>query len=436
MDRRFLLQVLASAALAAVGLAPGTARATDPFTRDTFAPYTLNDANALIGNHAFVQSLLAFDRAPFTVGLSTFEARADWLRADDSVFRGGLERTKFLVSVGGGRPATGFAAYGVLNADGVAAKSWPSFPFVGAQVESAVAVSSFGLVAAGGVAYKGWVAQLAYHFHRTEMDTDLQGRFTLCDEDLGCYGPSDLRPGAPVPLGSSDNLVKTGNTLVTLENAHGYSVGAVLAGTDDRDATPQKEGGLTLASLRALAQPEDLLPAAAGVLGLGLTTYAAGLDYYGDHTDDAPGEVPDRGILEFPFSMERIAGTGATARIVLQATPVPAFRLAEVGYGYEGDPTWRLLPQAGGRAKLFLRDQRFVPSVDAFVGAFWVFRKGNEASRGHGLSAYATYAYNSPDAANMVPIPGAHVAGMQVVFGNPTAMPPPSSLVKYPTEAE
>jgi hypothetical protein len=394
--------------------------------------------NALIGNHYFVQSMLAFDAAPFTVGVSNFQTRADWARMDGSVFRGGLNRTKYLLSVGTGHPRTGTAVYVSGNMDGIYAAPFPAF-FENANEDGHVRAVSYGAVAALGVAHKGWVAQIAYFYHDTRIDSDALGRFTRCDGSASCATPN-LRSGAPDPLVGEGEVTKVGNTMLTLENGRGYSTGVLLAERVNGRGT-----GTGLASLRALAEPYDLLPEAIGLLGAGLTTFGRGLDYYGDNTDatqaavDAGEEAPpppDRGIVEFPFSMQRIGGTGATARIVLQASPAPAFRLAEAGYFYEGDPEWRFLPQVGGRAKVFKRAAGYVPSADAYAGFFWVFRKSASEPSGRGLSAYATYSYNSPDAANLVPLANAHILGMQVVFGNPRAMPPPSSLIQYPEVVE
>src|SRR5687768_12524859 len=112
----------------AAGLCVGApAHAVEVFTRDTFLPYTVNDVNALIGNHYFVQSMLAFDRAPFTIGISNLETRADWARMDGSTYRGSLNRTKYLMSFGVGRPTSGTAVYVVGNMDGICAGPWPAF---------------------------------------------------------------------------------------------------------------------------------------------------------------------------------------------------------------------------------------------------------------------------------------------------------------------
>jgi hypothetical protein len=410
------------------------------FTRDTFLPYTLNDVNALIGNHYFVQSMLAFDRTPFTVGISNVEARADWARMDGSTFRGSLNRTKYLLSFGVGRPSSGTAVFVVGNMDGIYAGPWPAF-FENANEDGHVQATSYGAVGAIGIAHQGWVAQLAYFYHNTQISADATGRFTQCDFSASCAEPS-LRSGAPAASVGVGEETSVGNTMLTLENGHGYSAGVLLTPREEATASGNTERKTALGSLRLLAEPYDLLPEAIGVLGAGLTTFGRGLDYYGDQTDAvqqaiAAGEpAPEpstKGIVEFPFTAQRIAETGATARIVLQASPAPAFRLAEAGYFYEGDPSWRFLPQLGGRAKLFKRASGYVPSADAYAGFFWVFNKDVADSHGRGLSAYAIYSYNSPDAANLVPLANAHILGAQIVFGNPTALPPPSSLIKYPS---
>lgn len=429
------------AGTAAVALFPASAEATETFSRDTLRPLLLKDVNSLIGNHYFIQSMLAFDSTPFTIGISTQQARANYQRSDGVEYKGGLTRVGEVLSLGFGRPASGFAIYGVLNVNGVLVNAYP-FPFADSD-EAHITAKTYGVVAAAGLAYKGWVAQFGVHYTASQMDADGIGRLSSCTKEGFCAQGINQRPGAPLGNAVRRESTSLTNKLIILENASGYSVGALFGSYEQLQAWGERRAKTELASLRALAQPNNLLPRAVGLIGAGITTYAPDIDYYGDRIKEARAAVArgqsvptsSKTMVEVPFVGDRLAGTGALARLVVQGYPSPNFRLAEAGYVFQGDETASFLPQAGARAKVFRRGDGVTGSTDIFAGFFWVFSQSNRAQQGRGLSMYLTYSYNSPDSSNFVPLSDAHVLGAQIVFGNPSAMPPPVPSVKYPSSA-
>lgn len=434
---------LACGALVAALVSVATpAQAVDTFSRETIRPLLLSDVNALIANHYFIQSMLAFDSTPLTAGISVNQARANYLRSDGVVFKGALSRTALVLSAGLGRPATDLAFFGVLNLNGVGAASYPNIPFR-SDGSDHIQANTFGILGALGVAYKGWVAQFGLFWRGYDLTSDGLGRLSSCPQDEYCSATSTQRPGAPTAVQLIHEEKRLTNKMVTLENASGYSLSALFGSFEDLAADGTRRTKTELASLRALAQPNNLLPRALGLLGVGITTFAPDIDYYGDRAKAARDalargqQVPpaDKGIVEFPIVGDRLANTGAIARVVLQGYPSPNFRLAEVGYVFEGDETASFLPQAGARAKVFRRDTSITASADLYAGFFWVFSQSNRLHEGRGVSTYVTYSYNTPDSSNFVPISDAHVIGVQLVFGNPAAMPPPVNAVKYPATA-
>jgi len=199
----------------------------------------------------------------------------------------------------------------------------------------------------------------------------------------------------------------------------------------------QSEVNQTLAALRAMAQPYDLirkaLPKKAGLPGLGLNRYAEGLDYYGDRFKGmqnavANGEplpaTPTKATYEVPFVWDRIAGTPFSSRVVTQVQPDPLFRLAELSAVAQSE-----LFRGGARAMVFRRGEGYTGSVDTFGGVH-MGSKGGDA----GFSFTLSYSYNSPDMATFLPLPNAHVIGMQLMMGLPEAMPPPVPIARDPLE--
>jgi hypothetical protein len=426
-------------------LGEADASAAEPYDANTMRPYVANDVNALIANRLFLQSMLAIDATPFTFGVGVRGTPASYRTLGGAVVDGGLSRQQYVLSVGRGRPTTGFAIFGGANLSRVLPTQFPNVTanLQNSEGRSPLRAAGGSLVLFAGAAYQGIAVELGYFVSGFTIDSDVSGRLASCPDLSGCGGMTQ-RPGSPFPSGPTTENINRTSYLLNLETAKGYSLGILFGGVDELTATGERIVKDRLAALRALAQPYDLVSRDIGLLGAGLNVLAPEVDYYGDRVPDlrkaaergVPPPVEDGGnIVEFPIVGDHLANTGALARLIVQAAPSPLFRLLEVGYAYEGDPSGKLVPQAGVRAKLFRRADAHVPSWDAYAGGLWVLRKGEPDAEGRGLSAYVSYSYNSPDSLTFLPIPDAHVVGLQLVYGNPIALPPPVPNLKYPTRA-
>lgn len=422
----------------------GAAAHAQPLTRDTLKPLLIADVNALQANRYFLQSMIALNSTPFTIGYGTQQARVDYLRIDGAVVPGSLSKDQFVLSAGYGRPATGFAMYGVLNFVGATAGNFPKPPMTNIN-SIAIRATNASVVAALGLAYKGWVLQASWHYHELRVHADQYGRLTSCgDEGFGC--PQNLypsRPGAPEPILLDSNKETASSRMIMLENKGGYSAGAIFA--DFAQALPDgtREHLTRLAALRVLAQPNAIFEKLGSFLGVGLNTYARQLDYYGDklkaRQDAAREQKPppqnDKGIVEIPLLADHIAKLGFIGRIVLQAYPKPLPRLAEIGYLHAGNEVASFVPHVGARAKVFRRGDEAAFSCDAYAGFFFMTSRSTQEHEGRGFSVFGHYSYNSPDASTFVPLPDSHVIGLQLVWGNPAALAPPIPSVRVPKSA-
>lgn len=438
MEARPLTWVLV--ALASLGALE--ARATEPFTAHTLQPLLHNEVNALQLHHLFLQSQFALDDTPLTIGSGVRAAPARYLRTD-GVTEAGLGKVLYTLSWGTGRPTTGVALFGGLTVAQVRPSGFPNLlALSGDRTDRISAQGGSGIVFLG-LSVHGWAAQLALYPTGLTYDADALGRFQPggCWAGGDCSPSREVRPGSPVPGTPVHTSVQDVQQLIHLESKSGVSIASLLGTVHRVDDQGRIQDRRALAAVRALAEPYELVPREVGLFGTGLNHYAPEVDYYGDRTAetlDAAREgsplpaVPEHGIWEVPLLAENIAETGVAARVVVQALPSPTFRLAEVGFAMERSPRSGLVVQGGTRLQLFRRSTSYTPAADAYAGVFWLFDEAKHEDRERGLSSYLSYSYNSPDSLTFVPLPNAHVLGLQLVFGNPMALPPPISIVKYP----
>jgi len=414
----------------------------EPFTLATLRPYLNNEINGLELNHLFLKSIFALNATPFTIGAGVRASPAKYLRTDDGTTDAGLGKAIYVLSWGFGRPATELAGFAGMNLSTVRPTGFPNLLAQSGDQTSFIPAIGVSAVFFAGMAYKGFAVELALHYFSQSYDADGIGRFVggACPTDPGAdCGGRAVRSGAPVTGPATHHKFEDFNWLLNFDHQSGYSLGILLSNTH-----PLQEDGtigtkLSLGGFRALAQPEQLTFEVFGSLGIGLNSYDGTLDYYGDQiaaVNDAVARnaalpTPGGDIYEIPLLASNIADTGINARIVLQVLPDPLFRLAEVGYAIQASGGG-LVPQAGARAKVFYRDSGFVPSVDAYAGLFWIFEKDSPDDGDRGISSYISYSYNSPDSLTFVPLPDSHVLGLQLVFGNPMALPPPVPIIRYP----
>jgi hypothetical protein len=430
-----MLQIFRALVSVVVLACSSVALAAEPFTALTMKPYLANEVNALELNHLYLQSLFALDSTPFTLGAGIRSAPASYLRTDGEVTDAGLGKAIYVLAIGAGRPRSGFAVFGGLNLSNVRPSGYPNVTAQSGDADSFISAQGGSSVVFLGVAYKGLALEVAQFATEQKYDADGHGRFVAggCDPDFGCGGRT-TRAGGPIASSPVTTEIDRQSVVANVESIHGYSAAVIV--------TPKQPGveKTTLTGFRLLAQPSQLARYGLGALGAGLNSYDAGVDYYGDQLDAlneaaaSGGAIPDAEegrLYEIPLVSDDIAGTGINGRIAVQVAPKAAFRLAEVGYAAQASGSW-LIPQVGGRAKMFLRDESYVPSVDAYAGVFWLFDQDEPDDDDNGLSVYASYSYNSPDSLTFVPLADAHVIGLQMVYGNPLGLPPPVPILKYP----
>lgn len=388
------------------------------------APYLRNDTAALASNHFLLQSMLGADAAPSTAGVSLKTSPADFAVADGNVATGALTRWNTVLMAGGGRPTSGAAWFLGLNYAHLVSTALPNLlkDARGEDPSTVVSIGGGSAVFFGGFAVQGVATEVGVFVNGADYTSNDLGEFGAgCSLPQGC-GP--LRAGAPFPAATPGEAVSVTDRslLLNVEHRGGHAFGALVSAPS--------AGAAGLSVLRASSQPYELLPESVGLLGLGLATYAPDVDFYGDQAASrrTGGAAPGRRLWEVPLVGDRLAGTGFLARVTLQAAPTPLLRGLEAGWADEAEVSDRAVVQGGARARLFRRDRRYVPAGDAYVGLF--SRSAERPERG--VSSYLTFSYNSPDPLAFPAVYDATVLGLQLVAGNPTALPPPVPTVRYP----
>lgn len=426
---------------------PTVTLAAEPLTVETLRPYLNNEINALTLHHLFIQSMFALDSTPLTVAAGVRAAPASYSRIDGKNTDAGLGKVLYAFSLGAGRPATGVAVFGGVNVSQVRPSGFPNVTALSGDEGSLIRAHSNGIVAFAGMAFYGWALELALFRKELGYDADDRGRFQPggCDSQSGCSFTREPREGAPVAGPPRSYRFNDTSFMLHFEQKSGYSASLLLDNVRSINSAGDLVARRTISAFKALAQPEALAHNLLGAVGVGLNRYAAGVDYYGDRVEevradaannDVPRAAGKQAMFEVPIISQGIAGTPFDARVVMQVYPRPIARLLEVGYSTSTTLWEELVPQAGVQAKLFYRGDGYVPSADAFLGIFWLYsrRAADPEAENKGLGIYASYSYNSPDSLTFLPVPDAHVLGIQVAYGNPMALPPPVPNLRYPEE--
>lgn len=430
-----------------VCLGTQSARGAAPFTAETLRPYLNNQVNALELNHAFLQSMFALDATPFTVGFGARAAPASYLRTDGEITDAGLGMVNYVLSLGAGRPSSSVAVFGGLNVSNVRPSGFPNIlELAGSSNDDKITGGATSAVVFLGAAYKGWALEGA--LFRTELgfDADSAGRFQPggCDKVDGCVS-RETRPGAPVEDGPTSTFFADNNWLVNLEHESSSYIGLLFSTVRNRNEDGTFRTTRKLTAVRTLFRPEEWIPEEYDYIRTGLNSYAPEVDFYGDSIDelnDAIKEgrepVVDRSrMFEWPIDAwieygEHVLNT----RTMVQLAPSVLFRSFEMSYLLPQDRGAKFLPQAGAQLKVFRRGDRYVPAANAFAGLFWIYEGDalyGDEEEPDGVALYASYSYNSPDNLTFVPLIDSHVLGLQIVWGNPMALPPPVPILEYPS---
>lgn len=132
-----------------------------------------------------------------------------------------------------------------------------------------------------------------------------------------------------------------------------------------------------------------------------------------------PGDAPDEAAATAEKRARTSLGTddaltiGLRARVEVDWAPVVAYRYAELGLVKVPGELRDDVPLGFGlRAALARPETTFLPSVESFVMVGLHGEKPNQA-----IHAAASYSYSVPDATTYLPIPQAHVFGVQFVVG-------------------
>lgn len=284
---------------------------------------------------------------------------------------GSLVRMGIGMGLGVGKPRSGVAAFGGLLVDyGMAQGSSP----ISSDETLGMAVDG---VMYGGLAVKGWTATVA----------GLARQPFAFSEAVG--GPTEGQDVA-IPVA------------FTLYNQEGAALGAIKS----TDAT----GRAVLANLRGDFRPELLLERTDlrkyGVFGVGLSRFAENLDLYQEH---APGaSIP--ATYELPLAADDLVETGLRVAVVPQVAPSPTVRRAQLGYVFASD---KLV--LGTQAGVLNRANKVSPSIQAYTA----FRPEwfKYFSPWGSPRITVSYAYNVPDPVAFFQVDGAHVIGVQYIYG-------------------
>lgn len=308
--------------------------------------------------------------------------------------------------------------------------------FFGAQVDAVSAFSKQGgswrasgyegLVFLGGALF-GVQATLGYLGTLTtpeDFKLDATGGFAVPRTD-GPMINHARRQGAP-PLGAVDTASN-----FTLLSAYDARTGAFLSvswgeypvlrteTTDLGTSTHYAGSERRLSEVRANLQPlKQYLPKDIGLPMVGITKLDPFKDNYQERSKQPDKPLDTKTPYELELGSDDILAGGLRMHVVYQVSPSMFLRRAELGYVQEFRPGGTRL-RIGARAQAFQRLGGFEASADAYtlVGI-------GPAQVG------ASYSYNSPDGTTFIPVPDAHVFGLQVLFGEPETSRPLIPLVR------
>lgn len=378
--------------------------------------------------HVMAQQL-ALDETPAYLELTLRSTPATFQFDDGAKMRAGISRVGLSMGAGFGNPTTGFAGFVGLQVDSVASTQFPN-PFAGTTEGEGFDYGQ-GLLHAG-LAAEGF--QVTYGLMMSgDQASGLspQGYFTRQGRSYRDGTPEDVRPTSELSY----------SHFITFTQAEGVSFGATLAEVASHaSAAARDPRGTVLAALRAEFAPARLmerleLRERLGIPGIGLDRYAAEIDYWGDRYHevkrqaeeiangtrlgdgsdpaDAPAAPNARSeTWELPLFLDDIAGTGLRVRIVPQLRPTLKLRAFEGSYRYQ---TERL--KVGARSFAFQRGKRITGSAEGYLAFQPEFFKYMSLFGVPWMTV--SYSYNTPDSATFLPIPNAHVAGVQWIYGRP-----------------
>lgn len=383
--------------------------ATAALAQTVFDGPTVVDAisSSVEVNESLLQVLQAqsrHDRHLSYLGTTIRWAPGRFELGDGQQVAGNLARYQVAGGVGLGSPRKVGAHFG-LALDGVGETGAASMSYGGYQqiLYFGMGVKGFQVTLNGRVDFLGG--------GDTNLDPWLQFR---ADDDLDRY-----RQALPFDNG--------------LGNTHGNTWSVYHGATGAYAYVTYGDG--VIYDLRANVQPlAQLLPK-----GLGLP--AAGLRWIDDRARSAfptrEGPVPPGGFAELEPPQKRFqsdlgtddaARIGLRTRVVVEWVPVPAFRYAELGMVKSLGELDALPLGFGFRAAVGVPEDRARIAAETF--AMLGYGRSEATGTGHLGHFAASYSYSVPDGTTWLPIPRAHVFGVQWVLGAPETSKPIVPIVR------
>lgn len=316
-----------------------------------------------------------------------------------------------------------------------------SFDFIGVKNAAFRTIPSFDPGGAGqAVAFLGFAladVQVSYGLlvsgvTATPFDRDIWGNFQATQSDQSESGPS-FRPGTPYPTEQDEGgFGAKGTELAAYEDRTGAFAALVWSQTQGKSRLVQVRANLQ--PLRRL--PQDLLDTV-GLPALGYRRLSAFVDYYEQAKaarelaeNPAPSTestTPDEYSHELETGTDDLAGLGIRWRVAATVAPDTKFRRAEAGW-VDALPAGSFVElRAGARATAYELVGKTELAADAFLGVAIVPLKKSIPGGAHWA---VSYSYNSPDSTTFIPLPRAHVIGLQVVAGVPETSRPLIPMIR------
>lgn len=262
----------------------------------------------------------------------------------------------------------------------------------------------------------------------TPFDRDLWGNFQTTRKDQA----TSFRPGTPYPQEEDEGgFGRSGVELAAYDNRSGAF--AALIWSDTGGERRLVDTRANLQPLRGL--PQSLLDTA-GIPALGYRRLNTLVDYYEqakaaraltENPAPASEQVEDDYSHEIEAGTDDLAGLGVRWRVAAKVSPDAEFRRAEAGWVDAFEISERLAVRAGARSTAYRLLGKTELAADAFAAL--ALRSTTEDPTG-GVHFAASYSYNSPDSTTFIPLPHAHVFGLQLVMGVPETSRPLIPMIR------
>lgn len=356
-----------------------------------------------------LQAQARYDRHLSHLSLTSRWAPGKFELADGRLVAGNLHRTLVGGGVGLGHPSKG-------------------------GVHAGLAMDVVGETGAKALRYMGYQEILYFGFGVKNVQVTLNARVDFLGDGSGGLDPwrqfqsedTAVVPERPPPVDWSTRTTH-GQTFSVYHGPSGAWSYVTWQGTELYDLRLQLQPlvhllpdafGLPAVGVRWLQdQAQELVPAAATGTATGTTDAFAALQ---------PEEPTRR--LRTDLGTDDALHVGMRTRVIVEWVPVPAFRYAELGLVRSLGELEDLPLGFGLRAAVGVPEDRARVAVESFgMLGLGESERWSSGSVGH---VALSYSYNVPDGTTYLPIPDAHVFGVQLVLGPPETSKPIVPLVR------